>query len=103
MSDKPLPTKERLAQAIEKRAGDQPGQFVRQMIQRARAGYYDDFESELAAPMMKLVEDCRAMGFTDLAQRVIDGEFDGTREEGDAWFQREGHNMLKGEKKARGN
>lgn len=103
MSDETLSTKERLAQAIEARRakaieakeGNGHGLAVQRMIQRAREGYYDDYESPLATPMINLVNDLRAVGFGDLAERAIDGEFDGTKEEGEAWMKREGINLLK--------
>jgi hypothetical protein len=55
------------------------------MIARARAGYYDDFRSELATPIIQLVADLRAIHQDDLARRVEAGEFDATKEESDAW------------------
>lgn len=72
-------TKERLAQAME------AAMCPVQMIASARAGLYDDYESNLAMPLMHLVHELRQIGQHALARRVIDGEFDGTREEGDAW------------------
>ena len=77
-------TKERLAKALEDCLAPQD------MIARARAGYYDDYESELATPIIQLVFDCEAAGLTGLANQVRAGEFDGTREEGEAWYQRDG-------------
>lgn len=74
-----VPTTERLARAMEQAL------CPVQMIASARAGLYDDFKSELALPMQHLVADLRRVGQHALARRVIDGEFDATREEGDAW------------------
>jgi hypothetical protein len=82
------PTTERLATALEA-AGAPPG-----MVDRARAGYYDDFKSELATPCIQLVADLRAAGLDELAARAIDGEFDGTPEESAAWFEAEGKDYL---------
>ena len=76
----PLPTTERLAlEALHDPA-------LAGMIAQARAGYYDDFKSSIAAPQGQLVVDIRAHGHPEFAQRVIDGEFDATREEGEAWI-----------------
>jgi len=82
------PTTERLAAALEAAAAPAA------MIERARAGYYDDYKSELATPCIQLVHDLGAAGLKELQDRAIDGEFDGTREESDAWFQSEGRGML---------
>lgn len=100
MAESSMPTKERLAQAIEQRAGDEKSGRVRRMIAKARAGHYDEFESELAFPLTQLVNDLRAVHFDDLTQRTIDGEFDASDEEADAWYQREGRFLYKAEKAA---
>lgn len=97
-----IPTKERLAQAIEARYDVKPNPMIERRVQRmiraARAGQYDDYESELVAPTSQLVADLRYVAFYDLALRVIDGEFDCTKEEGEAWMQREGWELLLGKK-----
>lgn len=64
------------------------------MIQRAEGGYYDDYESPLATPLQALVLDATAAGLSDIAQRTMDGEFDGTMEEGEVWMKREGLKLL---------
>jgi hypothetical protein len=46
---------------------------------RAKRGDYHDFDSELAAPKIALVDDLRAAGFEDLAQKTIDGAYDDER------------------------
>lgn len=74
-----VPTTERLALALEA-AGAPP-----YMVKRARSGYYDDYRSPLAGPIMQLVADAKAAGLVDIATRAAHGEFDGTREEADAW------------------
>jgi len=79
VTDPAIPTKERLARAMEEAL------CPVQMIASARAGLYDDFESNLALPTMHLVAELRAIGQHALVARVIDGEFDGTKEEADAW------------------
>jgi len=65
------------------------------MAAKARTGYYDDFESPLATPITQLVTDLRKAGQEKLAQRAINGDFDGTKEEGEAWFNRRGKDLLK--------
>ncbi len=83
-----LPTNERLALAMtEARCPDQ-------MIRLTRAGHYDDFKSELATPLTQLVIDLQAIGQTELSQRVMEGEFDGTIEESAAWFEHKGKDLL---------
>lgn len=83
-----IPTTERLAKALEEAGAP------KEMIDRARAGYYDDFKSELALPCVQLVNDLRAAGLHDLERRAMDGEFDGSAEESAAWFEAEGKEHL---------
>jgi hypothetical protein len=83
-----MKTKEKLALAL-KEAGA-PENFIK----RAEAGYYDDFESPLATAIIQLVTDLRVAGLDKLAQRAIDGEFDGTKEEGEEWFNKEGKTLI---------
>jgi hypothetical protein len=73
------PTSERLAVELVK-AGAPPA-----MIERARAGYYDDYKSELAMPITQLVVDARAAGLPIIAERASAGEFDASQAESDAW------------------
>jgi hypothetical protein len=87
-----IPTTERLAQALEMLNV----LCLKGMIVKARAGHYDDYKSELATPLVQLVRDLRAADQEDMAQRVIDGEFDGTRQEAAEWFKREGYKFLEG-------
>ena len=77
------PTTERLAEAMVK-AG-----CPDRLVSNARAGHYDDYKSELPFPIHRLVEHLREVGQHELARRAIAGEFDGTREEAEAWAQSE--------------
>lgn len=43
---------------------------------RAKAGVYHDYETDLAAPKMTLAQDLTAAGFSDLAEKVRDGAYD---------------------------
>jgi hypothetical protein len=86
------PTTARLARALSE-IPDMP----REMIQRAVDGYYHDYLSPLVAPEIQLVTDLRELAskpatprdsrplLRALAQAVIDGEYDATKEESDAW------------------
>lgn len=56
-----------------------------QLAARAAEGYYDDYKSPLAAPIHALVTDARAVGLPEIAERAMEGEFDGTAEEAEAW------------------
>lgn len=79
-------TKEKLANALA--AADCAALAV-----LARNGYYDDFESDLAAPKQALVQalnDMDSEAAHELAKRVIAGAFDNTRQEAEAWFKKEG-------------
>ena len=73
-----MKTKERLAAELNK-AG------LGNMALLAAQGYYDDWESSLATPIVQLVTDLRAAGAHAFAQRVMNGEFDSTKEEAEAW------------------
>lgn len=85
-----ISTKERLAQALHA-----AGLF--DLEKRARAGEFSDFESEHATPQMELVHALQTRGQAAhaFAARVMDGEFDDTTEEAEAWYQREGKDLLK--------
>ena len=55
------------------------------MIQRAREDYYHDYKSPLAMPEMQLLADARAHGLTTIAEGVMEGRWDATKAESDAW------------------
>jgi hypothetical protein len=74
-----IPTTERLARALEEAKAPQ------HMIERARKGYYDDYKSQHATPIALLVQHCTQYDLTAIADRAIDGEFDGTKEDADEW------------------
>jgi hypothetical protein len=69
----------------------------REMVTRAVDGYYHDYLSPLTFPEIQLVADLRELAslpatprdsrplLRALAQAVIDGEYDATKEESDAW------------------
>jgi hypothetical protein len=61
---------EKLAQALH-------AEGLFDMEAKAREGYYGDFTSPLATPIMQLVKDLQAKGARALAERAMDGEFDG--------------------------
>lgn len=65
------------------------------MERAARAGRYDDYEGETATPIIDLVNDLKAAGEHDLAKRAINGEFDATKEEAEAWYEREGKHLVR--------
>jgi hypothetical protein len=67
------------------------------MVRRAVDGYYHDFLSPLDFPEIQLVSDLKALAtlpatprdsrplLQEMAQRVIDGEFDASKEESGEW------------------
>lgn len=57
------------------------------MVELASVGAYDDFESNSATPQLDLMRDCHQLGLTEFRQRVMDGEFDATREESEAFLR----------------
>lgn len=72
------PTKLRLARVL-REAG------LESMAAAAERGRYDDYQSESATPCVDLVNHLKAAGAHELARRAMDGEWDATREESDAW------------------
>jgi hypothetical protein len=65
-----------------------------EMSLQARAGYYHDFLSPLAMPELQLMQDLadaadarpdRHMQILALRKRVINGDFDASSEESEAW------------------
>ena len=88
-------SKEKLAQALEEvQKQGIPGSLtwnrIGIMTKKAKEGYYSDYDSPLATPCIQLVKDLDSLGLTELADRAKEGEFDATKEESDAWYQREG-------------
>lgn len=78
-----LHTKDILAAELEK-AG------LHDMATKAATGYYHDFLSPLDLPEMQLAADLAAAGTPEalaLRERHINGEFDATKEESDAWAE----------------
>ena len=74
----------------EKLAAELEGANLLEMAKKAREGYYHDFLSPLAAPCMQLEADLRAIGTTAaeaIRQKHLNGEFDATTEESDAWAE----------------
>jgi hypothetical protein len=79
------------------------------LAKRAEAGEFSDFENaEHATPKVYLVRLLRCIArestnakriaeATAIAREVIDGQWDDTNEEAEAWFAREGKDLLKGE------
>ena len=79
MAQNERPTTDRLAEALSLAGAP------KDMIERALAGYFDDFLSPLPAPIVQLVTEARKYGLVDIARRAMAGEFDSTKEESDAW------------------
>lgn len=75
-----LPTSERLAQVLH-------AEGLLEMESKARDEYYDDYRSPLATPILQLVQDLLAVNRRDLADRAMAGEWDGTKEESEAWMK----------------
>ena len=56
--------------------GKPPGVLRDRLIQRAKAGRYHDFDTELATPKVTLYRELLDLGYFDLAQKVKDGGYD---------------------------
>jgi hypothetical protein len=84
---------DKLAAALEAIPGCPP-----EMVVCTKYGYYHDYESPLTTPELQLVADLRVLVrapqtpaksrpmYEALIKRVIDGEFDATKAESDAWM-----------------
>lgn len=81
-----MKTKERLAEVLEREG-------LKEMAEKARQGYYDDYESMLATPITQLVIDLTLAGKKELAGRAKNGEFDCTLEESREWFNKIGRHL----------
>lgn len=78
-------SKMKLASALRALPGFAARNDLQQMAARAEAGYYSDFGSPLATPCIQLAHDLKAVGAEAVLARHMNGEFDATREESDAW------------------
>lgn len=73
------PSSEKLAQALEEAGAPA------YMVSLARDDHYHDFKSPLAMPEMQLLADAREHGLTTIVEGVMEGVWDATKEESDAW------------------
>lgn len=85
-----IPTTEKLAKALEE-ANDPK---LAEIIEKARQGYYDDYKTTIAFPIIQLVYDLEKAGHPELAQRVRKGEWEAQDWEAKEWFEREGKPLL---------
>ena len=69
-------TTKELVDELQKIKGAKESRVVQVLIDKARRGHYHDFMSPLETPKIQLVKDLGAMGFADLARRVMNGDFD---------------------------
>jgi hypothetical protein len=60
------------------------------MIEKAKTGYYDDYDSPLVFPITELVSDLMRAGFPKLARRAANGDFD-AKGETPPWRTKRGH------------
>jgi len=83
-----MTTKEKLTQDLIK------AQAPTKMIEWARNGFYDDYETVIPFPIQQLVADAESAGLKEIAQKARNGEYDATQEEANEWFQREGKRYI---------
>lgn len=63
-----------------------PRSFDRdELIRAAKRNRFHDFLSQSATPIYDLVGRLQRLGYDDLAQKAMNGEYDATKEEADAW------------------
>ena len=82
-----MKSKERLARDLT--AADAPAE----MIRAAMEGAYDDYESDSPTNIIDLVRACQKHGhhnpkLIEIARKAMDGGYDGTPEESEAWARR---------------
>lgn len=68
-------------------------EILNTMIQRAKEGYYSDYDSPLTLPAVQLIRDLQEIGALTLVEVAKSGAFDATKEESDAWYKREGRQL----------
>jgi hypothetical protein len=71
-------------------AGELRKAGLREIADRAAAGYYHDYLSPLPFPELQLANDLEHVGTPEalaLRERHVDGEFDATVEEGEVWME----------------
>jgi hypothetical protein len=73
------PTTEKLARALEDAGAPS---F---MIVAARHGAYDDYKSASATPEVDLLNQARRYNLQTIVEGVMEGRWDATKEESDAW------------------
>lgn len=49
---------------------------IKKIIKKAEFYYYDDYQSDEVLPKMQLVSDLRNVNLTDIANKVIAGNYD---------------------------
>jgi hypothetical protein len=65
------------------------------MLRKATSGQYNDYLSESATPIIDLVRDAAVWNLHDIVDNAMRGKYDGTKEEGAAWMEREGKDLFK--------
>lgn len=54
----------------------EPSTYRNSIINKAKQGYYHDFESKIFTPKAQLLSDLTHAGFEDLANKVKCGDYD---------------------------
>lgn len=70
------------------------------MIRKALDDEYNDYLSNSPHPIIDLVRDATTWNLRQIVEQARAGKYDGTRAESEAWFEREGKDMLGGESHA---
>lgn len=73
----------KLVEALEKEV--QTRKMV-EILEKAKQDYYHDYVGEAELPQIELVNDLKAASASRrIIKRVVDGDFDGTKEESEEW------------------
>lgn len=73
-----------LRKVAEKASPDNAAKYEA-FAKRAETGEFDDYADTYFCPITQLYAELSAAGFTKFAARVVNGEFDATKEESDEW------------------
>jgi len=92
LSPKRIPTTEKLAKVLEE--ANDPN--LKDIIEKAKQGYYDDYKTTIGFPTIQLVHDLTLAKHLELAQRARDGEWNAQDWEAKEWYENEGRSLIAG-------
>lgn len=64
------------------------------MIRKCKADEYNDYKSPHVFPIQMLVKNAEAANLREIVKFAKAGKYDGTREEANEWYEKEGKNLI---------